>query len=88
MNERDQPMLSQEDFLLKSRTLGIKLQGLWLYTFQALTLGMTPERMAIIQRTMHEANQLHAEMFPDFEHSLYSDDYLSMLEDDDESAGE
>ena len=67
---------------MKALLLGSKLSGLWLFTYLALTMGATPERMEIIQRVMSEVNQLHREMFPEFEHALYADDLLSMIEDD------
>lgn len=76
-------MLEQKQFQMKALLLGSKLSGLWLFTYQALTLGVTPERMDLIQRVMSEVNRLHREMFPDFEHALYADDLLAMLEDED-----
>jgi len=70
---------------MKALLLGSKLSGLWLFTYQALTLGVTPERMNMIRRVLSEVNQLHREMFPEFEHALYGDDLLGMIEDGDES---
>lgn len=78
-------MLSQEDFTIKATLLGSKLSELWLFTHQALTQGLTPERTGLIIHILREANKLHAEMFPGFEHALYGDDYISMLEGNDES---
>lgn len=75
-------MLDEKQFQMKALLLGNKLSGLWLFIYQALTLGVTPERLDTIQRVMSEVNRLHREMFPDFEHALYGDDLLSMLEDD------
>jgi len=73
-------MLDQDKFQMKALLLGSKLSGLWLFMYQALTLGVTAERLAAIERVLSEVNRLHADMFPDLEHSLYSDDFLSMLE--------
>ena len=75
-------MLEQKEFQLKALLLGSKLQGLWLFTYQALALGMTPERQRLIERVLSEVNRLHAEMFPNFEHSLYGDDLFSMIDGD------
>ena len=75
-------MLDRDKFQMKALLLGSKLSGLWLFVCQALTLGVTPERMEIITRVLREVNQLHREMFPDFEHSLYGDDLLSMIDGD------
>jgi hypothetical protein len=77
-------MLEQDQFQNKALLLGSKLSGLWLFVYQALTLGVTPERMELIERVMSEVNRLHREMFPGFEHALYSDDLLSMIEGEDE----
>jgi hypothetical protein len=74
-------MLDQKQFQMKAVLLGSKLSGLWLFVYQALTLGATPERMELIRRVMNEVNQLHQEMFPELEHSLYSDDFLLMIDD-------
>ena len=75
-------MLEQNQFQMKALLLGSKLSGLWLFMYQALTLGITPERLDAIRRVMSEANRLHREMFPEFEHALYGDDLLSMVEDE------
>lgn len=77
-------MLEQNQFQMKSLLLGSKLAGLWLFVYQAVTLGVTQEWMDAIQRVMSEVNRLHREMFPDFEHALYSDDLLSMIEGDED----
>ena len=75
-------MLNEKDFQMKALLLGSKLSGLWLFVYQALTLGVTPERMELIERVLSEVNRLHREMFPDFEHALYSDDLFSMIDGD------
>lgn len=75
-------MLEQNQFQMKALLLGSKLSGLWLFMYQALTLGVTPKRLELIERVMSEVNQLHREMFPEFEHSLYGDDLLSMIDGD------
>ena len=75
-------MLNEKEFQMKALLLGSKLSGLWLFVYQALTLGVTPERMELIERVMSEVNRLHGEMFPEFEHALYSDDLLSMVDGD------
>lgn len=77
-------MLEEKQFQMKALLLGSKLSGLWLFVYQALTLGVTPERMDLIERVMSEVNRLHREMFPDFEHALYSDDLISMIEGDEQ----
>ena len=74
-------MLEQKQFQLKAQLLGSKLSGLWLFVYEALTLGATPERIERIRRVLSEVNRLHGEMFPELEHGLYSDDFLSMIED-------
>jgi hypothetical protein len=73
-------MLEEKKFQMKALLLGSKLSGLWLFTYQALTLGVTPERMDAIRRVLSEVNRLHTEMFPALEHSLYGDDFLLMIE--------
>lgn len=77
-------MLSEKEFQMKALLLGSKLSGLWLFMYQAITLGLTPERLELIQRVTHEVNRLHEAMFPEFERSLYGDDWYSLIENDDE----
>jgi len=75
-------MLNQPDFRMKSTILISKLQVLWWSAYQVMTVGPTPERLAGIAAQLHEVDQLHRELFPEFEHSLYSDDFMSMIEGD------
>lgn len=75
-------MLNEKEFQMKALLLGSKLSGLWLFVYQALTLGATQKRMDLIMSAMSEVNRLHAEMFPEFEHSLYGDDLISLIDGD------
>jgi hypothetical protein len=75
-------MSKQTQFQKKALLLGSKLSGLWLFMYQAMTLGVTPERLDTIRHKLHEVNRLHTELFPELEHSLYSDDFLSIIEDE------
>lgn len=72
-------MLDEKEFNLKAAQLVNKLTFLWAFVYQTKT-GKSPLREEF-DRVLSEANKLHSEMFPDFEHSLYSDDFISMIED-------
>jgi len=75
-------MLNEEEFTLKATLLGSTLSGLWLYMYRARTAGLTDEGYETFKRILSEVNRLHREMFPDFEHDLYSDDLISWLEEE------
>ncbi len=76
-------MLDTKQFNTKAAELIQKLTFLWAFAYRTLK-GFDAGSYEEFRRVLSEANRLHDEMFPDFEHSLYGDDFLSMFEDDDE----
>jgi len=76
-------MIDEKQFNRNAAELLHKLSFIWSYTYRVLN-GLPVGSREEFDRVLHEANRLHDEMFPDFERSLYGDDFLSMLDDDEE----
>mgnify|MGYP000238690090 CR=1 FL=1 len=74
-------MLSDQEFNHKALELLEKLSGLWLLMYQIRTMGYGQKRLELIKLVVENVNRLHAEMFPDLEHSLYSDELFSIKKD-------
>jgi hypothetical protein len=71
-----------------SVTLTGKLNMLWVLVYRATNEGLSDQELEMFKRVLHDVNVLHAEMFPGFEHALYGDDLLSLVEGEGEGEHE